>query len=164
MQGRIAPRRNALLCIAAIAALASVAAGCGGSGGSGATTSAAAATHGSTATQSQTTTGGAATGTTITTGGSGATTVFDIQASASELAFVPNQLSAPAGRIMIRMTNPSQLQHSVALAVTGIPAGPVVGHGGVSEVVADLAPGTYTFYCTVPGHREAGMIGTLTVR
>ena len=163
MQGRVTSRRNAVLCIAAIAALACVAAGCGGSGSSG-TTTGAAATHGSTATPSQTATGGAATGTTVTTGGSGATTVFNIQASASELAFVPNALSAPAGRIMIRMTNPSQLQHSIALAVTGIPAGPIVGHGGVSEVVANLAPGTYTFYCTVPGHREAGMTGTLTVR
>jgi hypothetical protein len=146
MQGRVASRRNAVLCIAAIAALAAVAAGCGGSGSSGTTTGAAAATtRGSTATQSTTTTGGADTGTTMTTGGAGATTVFNIQASASELAFVPNELSAPAGRIMIRMTNPSQLQHSVALAVTGIPAGPVVGHGGVSEVVANLAPGSYTF-------------------
>jgi len=164
MQERVAPGRNAVLCVAAIAALASVAAGCGGSGSSATTKGAAAASHGSTVTQSQTATGGAATGTTMTTGDSGATTVFNVQASASELAFVPNKLSAPAGRIMIRMTNPSQLQHSIALAVTGIPPGPVVGHGGVSEVVANLSPGTYTFYCTVPGHREAGMTGTLTVR
>ena len=164
MQGRFAPRRNRALCVAAIAALASVAAGCGGSGSAGTTARGAVVTHGAGATQSQTATGAAATGTTTTTGGSGAITVFNIVASASELAYVPNQLSAPAGRIMIRMTNPSQLQHSVALAVTGIPAGPVVGHGGVSEVVANLAPGTYTFYCTVPGHRAAGMTGTLTVR
>jgi plastocyanin len=164
MQGRVASRRNAVLCIGAIAALAGVAAGCGGSGSSRTTANTAAAANGSTSTQSPATTGAAASGTTTTTGGSGATTVFSIQASAAELAFVPNELSAPAGRIMIRMTNPSQLQHSIALAVTGIPAGPVVGHGGVSEVVANLAPGTYTFYCTVPGHREAGMTGTLTVR
>jgi uncharacterized cupredoxin-like copper-binding protein len=164
MQGRVALRRNAVLCVAAIAALASVAAGCGGSGSSATTKGAAAASHGSTVTQSQTTTSGAAAGTTMTTGDSGATTVFNIQASASELAFVPNELSAPAGRIMIHMTNPSQLPHSIALAVTGIPPGPVVGHGGVSELVANLAPGTYTFYCTVPGHRQAGMTGTLTVR
>jgi len=64
---------------------------------------------------------------------------------------------------MIRMTNPSQLMHSIALAVAGVQPGPVVGNGGVSEVVATLAPGTYTFYCTVPGHRQAGMTGTLTV-
>ncbi len=35
---------------------------------------------------------------------------------------------------------------------------------GKTSVSAELAPGTYTFYCTVPGHREAGMEGTLTVK
>jgi uncharacterized cupredoxin-like copper-binding protein len=39
----------------------------------------------------------------------------------------------------------------------------VVGYGGVSEIVATLAPGTYIYYCTVPGDRQAGMTGTLTV-
>jgi plastocyanin len=151
MHGRFTPGCHGVRCIAAIAAIAAVVAGCGGSSNPATTTRAATATQSSTQPQ--------------TTGGSGpAATVLNIQASASELAFVPNTLSAPAGRIMIRMTNPSQLQHSVALAVTGIPAGPVVGNGGVSEVVASLSPGTYTFYCTVPGHREAGMTGTLTVR
>jgi uncharacterized cupredoxin-like copper-binding protein len=43
-------------------------------------------------------------------------------------------------------------------------AGVVVGPGGTSTVSASLKPGTYTFYCTVPGHREAGMSGTLTVK
>ncbi len=149
MQGRRKVRRNGVVCLAAIAAVAFVVAGCGGSSGSGTTTRAAASTQGQTSTGTVTTVNG--------------TTVLNIQASASELAFVPNQLSAPAGRITIRMTNPSQLQHSIALAVSGIAPGPVVGNGGVSEVTATLAPGTYTFYCTVPGHRQAGMTGTLTV-
>jgi uncharacterized cupredoxin-like copper-binding protein len=149
MQGRRKARRNAVMCLAATAAVASVVAGCGGSSGSGATTHAAGATQGQTSTGTATTVNG--------------TTVLNIQASASELAYVPNQLSAPAGRITIRVTNPSQLQHSIALAVNGIAPGPVVGHGGVSAVTATLAPGTYTFYCTVPGHRQAGMTGTLTV-
>lgn len=143
------PRRTAIVAALAVVAIASVAAGCGGSGSSGSATTATSAT--------QTT---AQTGTST---GTNATTVLSVQASASELAFVPNTLSAPAGHITIRMTNPSQLQHSIALAVSGVTPGPVVGNGGTSEVSATLAPGTYTYYCTVPGHRQAGMTGTLTV-
>jgi uncharacterized cupredoxin-like copper-binding protein len=166
MQGRLTARHKGALCVVAIAAIVPAIAGCGGSSSSATTTQSSPAT--STAAATSASGGGATTqaSTSTTTSGGGsttATTVLNIQASASELAYVPNTLSAPAGRIMIRMTNPSQLQHSIALAVSGVQPGPVVGNGGVSEVVATLTPGTYTFYCTVPGHRQAGMTGTLTV-
>jgi plastocyanin len=168
MQGRLSARHKGALCVVAIAAIVPAIAGCGGSSSSATTTQSSPAT--STAAATSASGGGATTQTstsssTTTSGGgsTAATTVLNIQASASELAFVPNTLSAPAGRITIRMTNPSQLQHSIALAVSGVQPGPVVGNGGVSEVVATLTPGTYTFYCTVPGHRQAGMTGTLTV-
>ena len=39
----------------------------------------------------------------------------------------------------------------------------LVANGKAVATIGDLKPGTYTFYCTVPGHREAGMEGTLTV-
>lgn len=170
MHGRTRRPRNVAMCVVATAAIAAAAVGCGGSSGGG-TTTAAGGTGQSAATTTQATSGattstpattGTSTSTSGTTGGAAAT-VLSIEASPSELAFIPNTLSAPAGRIMIRMTNPSQLQHSVALAVAGVTPGAVVGYGGVSEVVATLAPGTYTYYCTVPGHRQAGMTGTLTV-
>ena len=46
--------------------------------------------------------------------------------------------------------------------VTG--AGPIVGSGGTSTFTVTLKPGTYTFFCEVPGHEAAGMKGTLVVK
>ena len=46
----------------------------------------------------------------------------------------------------------------------GGPSGQVVQGGGDSKFTANLKPGSYTFYCTVPGHEQAGMKGTLTVK
>jgi uncharacterized cupredoxin-like copper-binding protein len=63
------------------------------------------------------------------------------------------------------MRNPSQLSHSIAIEGNGVnSAGQVVGPGGTSTVSAALKAGTYKFFCTVPGHRQAGMEGTLTVK
>jgi plastocyanin len=62
--------------------------------------------------------------------------------------------------------NPSQVPHSIAVATAN---GNVLGqvqpftNGKQSVNLSNLAPGKYVFYCTVPGHREAGMQGNLTV-
>jgi len=143
-------RTGTMTAVLAIAAAGLLVAGCGSSSSSSSTAS----------TQGGSTSASTGSSTSATPAGS---TVLNIQASPSEFAFVPNTLTAPAGRITIRMTNPSQLQHAVALQVSGVAAGQVVGYGGVSEVTATLSPGAYTFYCPVPGHRAAGMAGTLTV-
>jgi plastocyanin len=89
--------------------------------------------------------------------------------SASEqggLKFDKNELTATAGEVTITMTNPdeAQMPHNVAVEGDGVDErGEVVQPGGTSEVTADLQAGTYTFYCSVGQHRQAGMEGTLTV-
>jgi uncharacterized cupredoxin-like copper-binding protein len=95
----------------------------------------------------------------------GAAETLDLKADPSgALRFNVKSLSAKAGKVTLVMANPSQLSHSIAIQGGSVNmAGPVVGPGGTSTVSASLKPGTYTFYCTVPGHREAGMFGTLTV-
>jgi uncharacterized cupredoxin-like copper-binding protein len=81
------------------------------------------------------------------------------------LKFSVKSLTAQSGKVTLVMGNPSQLSHSIAIQGAGVnAAGPVVGPNGTSTVSTTLKPGTYTFYCTVPGHRQAGMFGTLTVK
>jgi len=82
-----------------------------------------------------------------------------------KLAYDVSELSAPAGKVTISMANPSPLPHNVAIKDGGVDVkGPVVTTGGTSTVAAELEAGTYTFYCSVPGHEAAGMKGTLTVK
>jgi uncharacterized cupredoxin-like copper-binding protein len=81
------------------------------------------------------------------------------------LKFDKSQASAKAGQVTITMKNPAALPHGVAIEGNGVSKiGATVGQGGTSTVTATLKPGTYTFYCPVPGHRQAGMQGTLTVK
>jgi plastocyanin/cytochrome c2 len=72
---------------------------------------------------------------------------------------------APAGPIKLKSPNESGTDHNIALEGNGVnEEGDIVKDGGVSEVDTDLQPGEYTFFCSVPGHREGGMEGTLTVK
>ena len=66
---------------------------------------------------------------------------------------------------MIKSKNDSSTPHNIALEGNGLDEkGEVVDSGGVSEVSVTLKVGTYTFYCSVQGHREAGMLGKLVVK
>ena len=73
------------------------------------------------------------------------------------------RVTAQAGRITLRMPNPSPLPHSIAVDEPERVIGEVVEQGGVSEITLDFPPGEYEYYCSVPGHREGGMVGTLVV-
>ena len=79
-------------------------------------------------------------------------------------AFEFADATAPPGALTIASPNPSSVEHNIALEGGGVDeVGPVVADGGVSEIEVDVQAGEYTFYCSVPGHREGGMEGTLTV-
>lgn len=101
------------------------------------------------------------------TSGSGSTTSGALELSADAggaLKFSTSELTAKAGTVTIDMENPSSVPHNVAIKGDGVDVkGDVVSGGGTSSVTADLAAGTYTFYCSVPGHEAAGMTGKLTV-
>jgi uncharacterized cupredoxin-like copper-binding protein len=73
--------------------------------------------------------------------------------------------TAPAGQLEIDSPNKSQVDHNIAIEGPGAnQKGPVVKGGAVSKITVSLKPGQYTFYCSVDGHRQAGMEGKLTVK
>jgi plastocyanin len=85
--------------------------------------------------------------------------------SSGQLKFDKKSLSASAGNVTITMDNPSPVSHAIAITGGGVnKSGATVQMGGKSTVTVSLKPGTYTFYCPVDGHRQAGMQGTLTVK
>jgi plastocyanin len=66
---------------------------------------------------------------------------------------------------VIRPKSPQSVDHDISLKGNGVDLhGKIVSNGGESLItIADLKPGTYTYYCSVPGHEAAGVKGTLTV-
>jgi len=90
---------------------------------------------------------------------------LQLAASPTDIAFDKKELSSAPGEVTIDFTNPAPLEHDVAIEKDGneIAGSDLIAEGKTS-VTADLGPGTYTFLCTVPGHAEAGMEGTLTVK
>jgi len=83
-----------------------------------------------------------------------------------ELKYNKTSLTANAGRVSIDMTNMSPLGHNVTVESS---SGKILGatptfQGGSKTLTLNLKPGTYKFFCSVPGHRMAGMEGTLSVK
>ena len=100
-----------------------------------------------------------------TTTGGGATVKFEADPSGA-LAFTHTDVSAPAGNDTIEFDNPSSVGHDVVIEDSdgNEVARTDVITGTTTTATADLQPGSYTFFCSVDGHRDEGMEGTLTVK
>jgi plastocyanin len=142
--------RKALAVLAAGALAAFGLAACGGSSNNDSGTTAASTTTQSTA-----------------AGGGGAGGTVNISAAAdNSFSFDQKDVTSPAGTVTVDFNNPASLSHDVVVADS---SGTVLGKTdlvsqGQASTTVDLQPGTYTFYCDVPGHRQGGMEGTLTVK
>lgn len=163
--------RKLMGAIAAVVFLpaAVAAAGCGGSsksttptGSSGSPPAATATTTGPAPPPAATTTP------TQTARGSATTAIQTVNVDADpagQLAFVQKTLTAEAGRITFAFRNQSSVPHNLAITGGGATYGPseTISGGQTTDLAATLKAGTYQFYCAVPGHKDAGMVGTLTV-
>jgi len=141
-----------LLAVTAVLALA----GCGGSDekSSGSSSS-------SSGSNSSSSDGGGGGGGEASSGGG---ETLKLAADKSALKFDKTSLTAKAGKVTLEMENPSQLPHAIAIKGNGVDVdGKTIGNGETSTASTDLKPGTYTFYCPVPGHEAAGMKGKLIV-
>jgi plastocyanin len=100
-------------------------------------------------------------------GSAGSASTLDIEADPSgNLAFTSDSATAKAGKVTVDFTNSSPVPHDVKIEDGGgeeIGGTEVISEGSDSAEV-ELKPGTYTYYCSIPGHRQAGMEGTLTVK
>jgi plastocyanin len=98
-----------------------------------------------------------------TTGGGGGTTLELAADPGGALAFDQTELTAPAGEVTIHLTNDAQIPHNVEVEGNGVEEVSPTVTGDDTSLTLTLEPGEYVFYCAVPGHREGGMEGTLTV-
>jgi plastocyanin len=80
-----------------------------------------------------------------------------------DLKFVPTSLTAAAGTITVTMTSEEAVEHDFVIEEAGDVLVVHTDPGETASGTIDLEAGTYTFYCSIPGHRTAGMEGTLTV-
>ncbi len=96
--------------------------------------------------------------------GGGASTVAFTANPDGELAYEEDSAEAAAGTVTLELTNDSAVPHDVQIeGPDGDLGGTEEVSGGATSADVDLEAGDYTFYCSVPGHREAGMEGTLTI-
>ena len=135
-------RRTTWLLALMLTAAVLVAAGCGGddSGGS----------SGGTGTSSSSSSSSGGGGLTVTADPGGA------------ISWDKSSLDAKAGKVTIKLVNDSQTPHAIEVEGNGVEKKTPEVTGGSKDLTVDLKPGTYEFYCPVPGHK-ASMHGTLTV-
>ena len=100
-------------------------------------------------------------------GSAGSASTLDFEADPSgSLAFTTDEVTGKAGKVTVNFTNSSPVPHDVAIEDS---SGETIAETetlaeGSDSTTAELEPGEYTFYCSVPGHRQGGMEGTLTVK
>jgi plastocyanin len=87
----------------------------------------------------------------------------EITVVAKDLGFDADSYSADAGEVTISYENTGAVEHTLVIDGVDDFKLDVPAHGDVDESTLQLEAGTYTIYCDVPGHRDAGMEATVEV-
>lgn len=159
------PKARSLRALAAMAAALGLVllAGCGSSSSS----TSSASTPETPASSAGTTTTSSTAAASASESSGGASDALKIEANKEgQLEYNTKSLSAKAGSVNIAFTNMSPVGHNVTVESS---SGATVGatptfQGTTKNLAVTLKPGTYKFFCSVPGHRGAGMEGTITVK
>jgi plastocyanin len=100
-------------------------------------------------------------------GGGTAQPAGSIQVTMTEFKFDPSTITHASGKVVFWLVNSGSTQHDMAIRDSSgktVASSELVSAGDTKEFdVSSIAAGTYTFYCTQPGHEASGMKGTLTV-
>jgi plastocyanin len=142
--------------------IALVVAGCGSSSSSSSTSEEEKAPASSTPSETSST----ETSSSSESSSGGGETIKEEADPSGELKFTNTALSAKAGKVTVDFTNMSAEGHNMTIESSSgetVAASPTFS-GGSKSFTANLKAGTYKFYCSVPGHRQGGMEGTLTVK
>lgn len=81
-----------------------------------------------------------------------------------DIAYKPNAFSIPANTdVTVTLKNTGALPHDFNIDALNVHSA-VIQPGQTGTVTIKGAPGQYQFYCNQPGHKAAGMVGTLTIK
>ncbi len=111
------------------------------------------------------TSGGITASPTTSGGGSSSSGGSTVKVTEKEFSITPSNVSATAGKITFEIKNTGSVAHDIGIDVNGtVQTSPLVSPGKTETWSVTIStPGTYQMYCTVPGHKEAGMTGTIKV-
>lgn len=87
----------------------------------------------------------------------------EVTVVAVDIDFEPNEFTIPADTdVTIVLDNQGNLDHDFVIDDLDFVIGPISGGETASDVL-NAPAGEYEYYCSIPGHSEAGMVGTLIV-
>ena len=85
-----------------------------------------------------------------------------LEIETTNVAFVPDTLRATGGEVTVAVRNRDLFWHTFTVDALGVDVRAPVGR--LRTATFEAQPGTYSYYCRIPGHEALGMRGTLTVR